>query len=95
MALKNRKQKGSKNERKSIRLLEAEGYRCMKAGASLGIFDIIGIRHDGFVLVQVSSNRWKGLKEVLAIREFKAPTNAIRMLHRWDDYAREPQVRII
>jgi hypothetical protein len=36
MSLKNCKAKGSRNERRSIRLLEAAGYACTRAAASLG-----------------------------------------------------------
>ena len=36
MLLKNRKAKGTRNEHRSIRLLEAAGYACTHAAASLG-----------------------------------------------------------
>jgi Holliday junction resolvase len=39
----NAKAKGSRNERRSIRLLEAAGYACTRAAASLGAWDIIGV----------------------------------------------------
>jgi len=42
----NAKAKGSRNEHKSIKLLEAAGYRCTRAAASLGIFDIVAIGAD-------------------------------------------------
>jgi Holliday junction resolvase len=40
------KAKGSRAERRAIRLLEADGYVCTKAGGSLGVFDIIANRPD-------------------------------------------------
>ena len=89
----NTKRKGSKNERKSIALLEAAGYSCMKAGASLGVFDIIAIGSQDIVLCQVKSGRWPGSVEMEAIQLFKAPTNARKLVHRWDDYARVPLVK--
>jgi Holliday junction resolvase len=39
----NTKRKGSRNEHRSRAILEAEGYRVMRAAASLGAFDLIGI----------------------------------------------------
>jgi len=39
----NCKRKGTRNEYKSIRLLEAAGYICTRAAASLGVFDIVAI----------------------------------------------------
>ena len=39
----NSKAKGTKNEHRSIRLLEAAGYACTRAAASLGAWDIIGV----------------------------------------------------
>jgi hypothetical protein len=51
----NAKRKGSKNEWRTISLLESAGYACMKAGASLGAFDVIGVGSQDFVLAQVKS----------------------------------------
>ncbi len=39
----NAKAKGTRNEHRSMRLLEAAGYHCTRSGASLGVFDIIGM----------------------------------------------------
>jgi hypothetical protein len=39
----NAKAKGTRNEHRSIRLLEAARYACTRAAASLGAWDIIGI----------------------------------------------------
>jgi Holliday junction resolvase len=51
------KRKGSRNEHKAIRILEAAGYNCRRAGGSLGVFDIVAISRQGIRLVQVKSNR--------------------------------------
>jgi Holliday junction resolvase len=37
------KAKGTAREHRSIDVLEAAGYRCTRAAASLGAWDIIGI----------------------------------------------------
>ena len=48
----NAKAKGTRNEHRSIRLLEAAGYRCCRSAASLGAWDIVGIGSCDVVLVQ-------------------------------------------
>ena len=64
----NAKRKGSRAEHRSMKLLEASGYACTRAAASLGVFDIIGISSTDVVLVQVKSNRWPGTEETADIR---------------------------
>jgi Holliday junction resolvase len=87
----NAKAKGTRNEYKTIRLLEADGYRCTRAAASLGLWDIIGIRENDIVLCQVKSNRNPGAKEMEAIRLFKAPANCRKLVMVWKDRQREPK----
>ncbi len=53
----NAKRKGSRNEHRAIRILEAVGYVCTRAAASLGVFDVIAIGRQGMRLIQVKSNR--------------------------------------
>ncbi len=38
----NKKAKGSRNERRSRDLLKAQGFEVLKAGGSLGVFDLMG-----------------------------------------------------
>ena len=52
----NTKAKGNRSEYKSIRLLEAAGYACTRAAASLGVWDIIGVGSQDIILLQVKSN---------------------------------------
>ena len=47
--------KGARNERRSMALLEAAGYQCTRAAASLGAWDLIGIGSTDVVLVQVKT----------------------------------------
>lgn len=91
----NAKRKGARNEHRSIALLEASGYRCCRSAASLGAWDIIGIGSTGVVLVQVKTNAWPGTVEMEALRAFPAPSNAKKVLHRWRDRHRTPDVREI
>jgi Holliday junction resolvase len=91
----NAKAKGTRNEHKSIRLLEAAGYRCTRAAASLGAFDIIAISATDIILCQVKSNDWPGSVEMETIRNFPAPPNARRLVHRWRDRQSTPDVKEI
>jgi len=89
----NRKRKGTRNEHRSIRLLEAAGYRCTRSSASLGVFDIIGVGSTDVVLVQVKTRDWPGAVETEAISAFPAPANARKLVHRWRTRERLPDVR--
>lgn len=89
------KRKGNRNEYKTIKLLESYGCKCTRAAASLGEWDIIGISASKVYLVQVKSNRWPSAAQMQALKDFPAPEYVIKLVHRWDDYKREPKVREI
>jgi hypothetical protein len=89
----NAKAKGTRNEHRSIRLLEAAGYRCTRAAASLGAFDVIGIGVRDLVLVQCKTNAWPGSVELAALVGFPVPPNARKLVHRWRDGVAVPDVR--
>lgn len=91
--LKNSKQKGNRNEYKSRDRHIANGASVVRAGGSLGIFDLIALYGDFALLIQVKSNRWPGTAEMGALSTFQAPAYAKKVIERWDDYAREPLVR--
>ena len=91
----NRKWKGTRNEHRSIAILEAAGYRCTRAAASLGAWDIIGIGSTDIVLCQVKTRDWPGSAEMETLRDFVAPVNARKLLHRWRDRQRQPDVKEI
>lgn len=76
-----------------MKLLEAAGYRCTRSGASLGVFDIIGVGSSDMVLVQVKTRDWPGAMETEAISEFPAPANTRKLVHRWRARQRMPDVR--
>jgi hypothetical protein len=89
----NAKAKGTRNEHRSMRLLEAAGYACTRAAASLGIFDIVGIGTADFCLVQVKTTSWPGSEEMEEIRLFRCPPNTKKLVHRWMDRQRLPDIR--
>jgi Holliday junction resolvase len=89
----NAKRKGSRNEHRSIRLLELSGYICTRAAASLGTFDVIGIGPTDICLVQVKTNAWPRAEEMEQLALFKAPPNTRKLIHRWRDRQRIPDVK--
>ncbi len=89
----NTKRKGNRNEYKSKKLLEAAGYAVTRAAASLGVWDLVAIGSVDLVLVQCKSNDWPRAAEMEQLRLFIAPPNCRRLVHRWRDRQRVPDVR--
>lgn len=89
----NGKRKGSRNEHRSMAVLEAAGYRCTRSAASLGEWDIVGIGSTDIVLVQCKSNEWPRTLEMRALEDFRVPPGVRKLVHRWRDRQRLPDVR--
>ena len=89
----NSKRKGTRNEHRSIRLLQAAGYRCCRSAASLGVWDIVGIASTDCVLVQVKTRDWPGSVEMEQLKLFPCPPNFRKLVHRWRDRQRVPDVK--
>ena len=89
----NAKAKGTHNEHRSRQILEAAGYRVTRAAASMGEWDLVGISATDIVLVQVKTRDWPGSAEMETLREFPAPANARKLVHRWRARRRQPDVR--
>jgi len=89
----NAKRKGSRNERRTRRLLEASGYACTRAAASLGAWDVIGIGSADIVLVQVKTRDWPGSVEMETLKMFRCPAVCKKLVHRWRHRARLPDVK--
>lgn len=85
--------KGRRGEHRSRAVLEAAGYEVIRAAASKGVFDLIGVSRTDVVLVQCKSNRWPSPEELEAIQLFPCPPNARKLVHRWRDRVRQPDVR--
>ncbi len=51
------KAKGSRRERQAPRILETAGYFVVKAGGSLGCWNLVALGPQGARLVQVKSNK--------------------------------------
>jgi Holliday junction resolvase len=91
----NGKRKGTRNEHRSMALLEAAGYSCTRAAASLGIFDVVGIGPTDVVLVLCKTRDWPGSVEMETIHSFACPPFCKKIVHRWRDGARMPDVRVV
>lgn len=89
----NAKAKGTRNEHRSILLLEAAGYHCTRAAASLGAWDIIAIGSTDVVLVQMKTRDWPGTAEMETLREFPVPPQCRKLIHRWRERQRLPDVK--
>jgi hypothetical protein len=76
-------------------LLEAAGYACTRAAASLGVFDIVGIGPSDIVLVQCKTRDYPTAVEMEAIRNFPCPPGCKKLVHRWVDRKRMPDVRVV
>jgi len=72
-----------KNEHRSKAILEAAGYAVCRAAASLGVWDLVGISATDVVLCRVMAGEWPGTAEMETLREFVAPPNARKLVHRW------------
>lgn len=87
------KAKGSRQECRSIAVLEAAGYYCVRSHRSEGIFDLVGISSTDIVLVQVKTTNWPYGEEMEALRAFLAPPNARKLVHRWRAGCSVPDVK--
>jgi predicted RNA binding protein YcfA (HicA-like mRNA interferase family) len=87
-----RYRKGWRNEKRTIKLLEAAGFECIRSAGSRGVFDVVGISSRAIVLVQVKSNNPPSPATLETIREFPAPDNAHKLVHVWNNYSKMPEV---
>jgi Holliday junction resolvase len=89
----NTKAKGSRAERRAMRILEAAGYCCTKAGASLGLFDVVAIGPVDVRLVQVKSGgEYLSAIGREQIRALTVPANVSREAWRFPDRCRAPLI---
>jgi hypothetical protein len=95
MPIKNAKAKGNRNEHRSMAVLEAAGYRCCRSAGSLGAWDIVGIGTTDVVLCQVKTRDWPGSIETETMHNFSIPPNCRKLIHRWRDRQRLPDVKEI
>lgn len=99
MAAKDRKAKGTRNERRSREWLEGLGYYVVRAAGSHGTWDLVGIwvsddnlPMPAVQLVQVKTNRAPSAAEFQAMRALRLPSYVQRFVHVWHDRQRQPEV---
>jgi hypothetical protein len=84
----------TKKEYNSRVILESAGFEVISAD-SRGLWNLVGISATGIVLCQVKAGDWPGTLELEAMREFPAPENCIKIIHRWRRGQRSPDVKRI
>lgn len=92
----NCKAKGTRAELRAMRILEAAGYVCTRASASLGLFDVIGVGPADVRLVQVKSGgAYLSGVEREAIAALRVAPNVTRECWRFPDRARVPVIEVL
>lgn len=91
----NPKRKGTRNEHRSIKLLESLGYHCIRSAGSLGPFDVVAYNDVGVIFIQCKSNAFPGPLEMEQLKEEHIPPNCVKLIHRWNDHATKPIVQQI
>jgi Holliday junction resolvase len=91
----NARQIGTRNEMRSIALLERAGYYCVRSHLSAGVFDVIGIGAGDIVLLQVKTRDWPYSEEMKALKAFVAPPNTKKLVHRYRPRIDLPDVKEI
>ncbi len=94
--MKTQKRKGSERELKTMKRL-GDCHLCTKSGGSLGVFDIIALNAVQVRCIQVKSNCWPSPAErrAMAATRPMIPPGATIECWRWDDYARQPKIKLI
>jgi len=76
-----------------MKILEAAGYVCTKAGGSLGVFDVIAIGPSDVRCVQVKSGgAYLSRVERTAIQALTVPALVTRECWRFPDRCRAPLI---
>jgi Holliday junction resolvase len=91
----NAKAKGSRRERQARTILETAGYFVVKAGGSLGTFDLVALGPQGARLVQVKSNEKPRPAERERLEWFPRLAYASKEVWIFFDRRREPAIEVL
>jgi Holliday junction resolvase len=92
----NSKAKGSRCERRCMRILERAGYATSRSSASLGVFDVFAVSAQCVRLVQVKSGtQYLRSHEREAIQLFQTPANVTKECWRFPDRCKQPLIEVI
>lgn len=86
---------GRAAEYRSIRVLEAAGYRCVRTAGSHGMWDVIGFGPVDCVLVQVKRGGKPAVNQIISEmrdEQTRLPANVRQMIHYWPVRASAPVV---
>ena len=87
--------KGQRNERKTRKRLEADGYTTIRSGASKGIWDILAYNECEWRVIQVKTNGPPRPSETETIHNEIVPANTTKEIWVWYDYIREPEIEVV
>jgi hypothetical protein len=76
--------KRRRNVSRTIRLLEAAGYRGVRTGDDLG-FHVVGVSQSGVVLIHVATSGAEDEAGISKLAAFKTAPNVQKLVHRWSD----------
>ncbi len=91
----NAKAKGARRERQARTILETAGYFVVKAGGSLGIFDLVALGPAGARLIQVKSNEKPRPAERERLELFPHLPYCSKELWIFHDRVREPAIEVL
>lgn len=90
------KAKGTRAEHRAMRILEAAGYVCTRASASLGLFDVVAVGPTDVRLIQVKAGtKYLSAIEREQIAGLVVPVNVSRECWRFPDRCRVPVIEVI
>jgi Holliday junction resolvase-like predicted endonuclease len=88
----NAKAKGARTEYKARKILEAAGYTCLKAGGSLGLFDLIALGSSDVRCVQVKCNGYCSAVEREQLALLVVAPNVSKEIWRFKDRVKAPLI---
>jgi Holliday junction resolvase len=88
----NSKAKGARTEYKARRILEAAGYQVVKAGGSLGLFDLIAYCSTDARFIQVKANGYCSAAEREQLALVQLPPGCSKEIWRFKDRVKAPLI---
>jgi Holliday junction resolvase len=88
----NSKRKGTRTEHKARRILEAAGYTCLKAGGSLGLFDLVALGPTDVKCIQVKANGYCSAVEREQLALLVVAPNVSKEIWRFKDRVKAPLI---
>ncbi len=83
---------GRNREYRSVKLLEAAGYTCIRSAGSHGVWDVVGFSPTSMILVQVKYETKPSPAEMEGMRACQVPSNAVKLVHLYKKGTHAPTV---